>query len=359
MQWFETPSGEAGCDQLDAMEESVQAAIEQMFSQVAKRDSLSFGVGRTAWKPSDDPDLRMRLDAQKRECDGLVVFHAGKALETSLQVIYARVNNRIPGREYPEDSDALKTEMREVRRTHNLASLYDAILESIGKRSSELRQPLEDEFEAIFQVAVHKGVQDVIVDGERVGSFRAVEDTPFRESIIGGISRGAEYTADHSSPRQMILPQLADRTDFSYLPCGKFPEFLAKADKAYYGEHNMSWARYSARDHERGRPYAVAGARFFARLVRDLVAMANEQWIWHPRFAARWHERRRAIIGDIVKDRIAQSFAEAVELPEMKPVDEMMELEGSIRSQHPNDYDTLHGKLTFNGPAGLGGRDRA
>ena len=31
MQFFPTPKGEAGSDQLNAMEESVQAAIEQMF----------------------------------------------------------------------------------------------------------------------------------------------------------------------------------------------------------------------------------------------------------------------------------------------------------------------------------------
>lgn len=45
MQWFQTPKGEGGADRLDAMEESIQAAIEQMFWQVAKRDSLCFGVG--------------------------------------------------------------------------------------------------------------------------------------------------------------------------------------------------------------------------------------------------------------------------------------------------------------------------
>ena len=100
MQLFKTPTGEAGCDQLDAMEESVQAAIEQMFWQVAKRNSLVFGVGRSAAKLSDSLDRDMRLDAQKRECDGLIVFHAGKALETSLQIIYAKINNRIPGRRW-------------------------------------------------------------------------------------------------------------------------------------------------------------------------------------------------------------------------------------------------------------------
>ena len=106
MQWFQTPKGEAGTDQLDAMEESIHAAIEQMFWRLAKRDSLSFGVGGATARSSDSPDGDMRLDAQKRECDGLIVFHAGKALETALQVIYAKLNNRIPRREYPGVSSA-------------------------------------------------------------------------------------------------------------------------------------------------------------------------------------------------------------------------------------------------------------
>ena len=63
MQWFSTPTGEAGADRLDVMEESIQAAIEQMFLQLAKRKSLAFGVGRTVAKSSDSPDHDGRLDA--------------------------------------------------------------------------------------------------------------------------------------------------------------------------------------------------------------------------------------------------------------------------------------------------------
>ena len=91
-----------------------------------------------------------------------------------------------------------------------------------------------------------------------------------------------------------------------------------------------------------GSPAATgARARFFARLVQALVAMANEQWIRHPRFAERWRERRRAIISDIVKVHIAQSFTEPVELPEMRPVGEMREWPGSDGSRRSNDYDWL------------------
>ena len=145
MQWYQTPTGKAGSDQLDAMEESVQAAIEQMFWQVAKRDSLEFGVGRTAEKLSSNPDRDMRLDAQKRECDGLIVFHAGKALETSLQVIYAKINNRIPGREYPGVPDE---QIKRDRRSHSLATLYGDILKSV-KSKSDLHDRIEAEFESI------------------------------------------------------------------------------------------------------------------------------------------------------------------------------------------------------------------
>lgn len=343
MQWSQTPRGEAGADQLDAMEESIQAAIEQMFWQIAKRDSLSFGVGRAAAKSSDSPDRDMRLDAQKRECDGLIVFHAGKALETALQVIYAKVNNRIPGREYPGVSPAL---MREDRQTHSLEALHDNILQSV-KALPDMPEQLEQEFESVFQTVYHQGVQDVLVDGELLHRFFHVEDAPFRETRIGGIRRGAEVTMDHSSIHQLLVPAEGE-SDFARLPCGNFREFLAKADAAYYGRRNMRWAHYSARDHERGRPYVVVGTRFFARLVRGLVEMANEQWMWHRDFASRWHERRQLVIRDVVRDHLQQSFQGEPEPPESRTVAEMVEWFRSTRGSRTDDYDSLHAKWRLN-----------
>ena len=342
MQWFQTPKGEAGSDQLDAMEESIQAAIEQMFWQLAKRSSLSFGVGRTAAKSSDSPARDMRLDAQKRECDGLIVFHAGKALETALQVIYAKVNNRIPGREYPGVSS---TRMRADRQTHSLEALYDDILKSVEARPA-LREQLEQEFESMFQTAYHRGVQDLIVDGELVHQFFLVEDAPFREARIGGLTHGAEVTMDHSSFQQLLVPP-EGQSDFARLPCENFREFLVKADVAYYGRRNMRWAHYSARDHEPGRPYVVVGTRFFARLVQDLVQMADEQWMWHEQFARRWHERRRVIIRDVVRIHLHQSFDGEIELPESTPVDEMMDSFRSMPGSRTDDYDSIHAKWQF------------
>ena len=342
MKWFPTPPGEAGSDQLDAMEESIQAAIEQMFWQVAKRDSLTFGVGRTTEKSSGSPDRDMRLDAQKRECDGLIVFHAGKALETSLQVTYAKVNNRIPGREYPGVS---KDQIQQDRRTHRLEALYDDILNSLDANPG-LRKEVEDEFESVYQTAFHKGVQDLIVNGELVDRFFLVEDAPFRETKSGGLRHGAAVTMDHSNVRQILMPADGE-SDFSRLPCGNFREFLHKADVAYYGHRNMRWSHYSARDHERGRPYVVVGTRFFARLVRGLVEMADEQWIWDEEFARRWHERRRTIVGDQVRIHIKQSYTVTPELPELVSADEMMKSFRSERSTRTDDYDSIHVKWKF------------
>lgn len=342
MQWFQTPKGEAGSDQLSAMEESVQAAIEQMFWQVAKRDALSFGVGRAAAKSSDSPDRDMRLDAQRRECDGLIVFHAGKALETALQVIYAKVNNRIPGREYPGVSTA---QMRQDRQTHSLEVLYTDILKSV-EAEPELPDQLEREFESVFQIAYHQGVQDLIVDGELVHQFFLVEDAPFREARVGGLRHGAEVTMDHSSFRQLLTPP-EKQSDFARLPCGTFREFLAKADVAYYGRRNMRWAHYSACDHERGRPYVVVGTRFFARLVRGLVAMSDEQWMWDEQFARRWHERRQVIVRDLVRVHLQQSFEGEPQTPDSTPADVMMESFRSERSWRTRDYDSIHVKWKF------------
>ena len=339
MQLFQTPKGEAGCDRLDAMEESIQAAIEQMFWQVAKRDSLAFGVGRTAAKSPGSPDREMRLDAQRRECDGLIVFHAGKALETALQIIYAKVSNRIPGREYPGVSS---DRMRQDRRSHSLKALYDAILNSVETRP-ELHGQLELEFESVFQTAYHQGIKDLIVDREIVHRFFLGEDTPFREARIGGLKHGAEFTMDHSGFFQLLtLPD--GQSDFARLPCGNFPEFLAKADVAYYGQRNMRWAHYSARDHEPGRTYVVVGTRFFGRLVQGLAAMANEQWMWEEQFARRWHERRQRNVEDLVRHNLEQSFEGAQQMPDSKPVDEMMEWCRSMRTRRTDDYDSIHAK---------------
>ena len=342
MQIFQTPIGEAGSDQLDAMEESIQAAIEQMFWQVAKRDSLRFGVGRSVAKSSDNPDRELRLEAQKRECDALVVFHAGKALETALHIIYAKINNRIPGRDYP---GVRNSQMREDRNTHNLSSQYEKILQSAN---TKLCKEIEDEVESIYQTAYHKGIYDLIVDDDLVDQLVHIEDKPFREASFGGLRHGAEMTMDHSSFEQLLMPP-EEESDFSKMPSGNFQQFLAKADVAYYRKRNMRWAHYSARDHEPGRPYVTVGTRFFARLVRGLVSMSHKQWMWDERFSRRWHERQQILVGDSVRTRITKFYEGNPDLPEMIPVEKMMERSRSPskRSPRADDYDSLHLKLTF------------
>ena len=64
MQYYQKPPGNsAGADQVDAMEEGVNAHLEQMFDQVAKRNILDFGVGRTTTKLSTNDT---RLDAKTK-----------------------------------------------------------------------------------------------------------------------------------------------------------------------------------------------------------------------------------------------------------------------------------------------------
>ena len=110
----------------------------------------------------------------------------------------------------------------------------------------------------------------------------------------------------------------------------------------------MRWSHYSARDHQRGRLYIAVGTRFFARLAQNLAELANQQWMWDEQLARRWHERRRLIIGDLVRTHIRQSFTENSELPEMISVDDMMELFRSLNSSRTDNYDSLHRCWTFN-----------
>lgn len=109
----------------------------------------------------------------------------------------------------------------------------------------------------------------------------------------------------------------------------------------------MRWAHYSARDHERGRPYVVVGTRFFARLVRGLVAMSDEQWMWDEQFARRWHDRRQVIVRDLVRVHLQQSFEGEPQMPDSIPADVMMESFRSERSSRTDDYDSIHVKWKF------------
>ena len=53
----------AGSDQIDAMEESVNTQLEQMFGQVAKRNALDCGCGRTTMNFGGVDNI-LRLDTE-------------------------------------------------------------------------------------------------------------------------------------------------------------------------------------------------------------------------------------------------------------------------------------------------------
>ena len=239
MRVFPTPKGRAGCDQVDAMTESVQSELEQMFWQSAKFNALSLGVGRTA-DGTQLVDQKLKLHAQKRECQAQAMFHAGRALELAMQIVYARGTDRIPGREYP---GVEKKEMKKDRMSHNLESLCARIVRELaGKKMSEA-------FEQVYQEALHKGVRDISRGDELIWSFSHIDDAPFFEIKSSGIFDGAEMTMDHvddSDPLGFLNRSLSK---FEKMPHQTFPEFLKKADAVYYetdvngNRRNMRWVR--------------------------------------------------------------------------------------------------------------------
>lgn len=297
MRTYQKPLGqEVGNDQLDAMEESINSHMEKMFQQVAKRRLLDFGVGRTTMKANSQDT---RLDAQRRDCDASAMFHAGRALEIGLHLVYARGANRIMGREYPGVSEA---EMKEDRgRGHGLRLVYGRIVDDLVGR--DVRGALE----FCYQRALHRGVVDLVVDDELLASFTLAEDTPFREAVIGGMADGVEYTNDHSDWKGALFGEVP-RSDFADMPHGTFEEFLAKADASHYesdlpgkGRRDMRWTDYFWRDHEYGRPYTVVGEVFFGRLVKEIVTLSYQRWVWDEGFAERWLQRHQYVAVRLMK----------------------------------------------------------
>ena len=127
-----------------------------------------------------------------------------------------------------------------------------------------------------------------------------------------------------------------------------FKDFLAKADVTYYGGKNMHWARYSARDHEYGRPYVVIGSEFFARLVQGIVQLSNHAEVWDERFSRRFHERRQYNVMELMKAHAKQNFNERIEFPPMIPIDEVIEGHHRTLQCSGSRYDLLHQKLELN-----------
>ena len=348
MRQFETPAGCAGWDQVHGMTEGVQAELEQMFLQRAKLDVLLHGVGRTAQSEIAGDD-KVRLDAQQRECQAQMTFHAGRALELAMHIVYACACDRIMGRSYP---GIAQSKLGKDRASHSFSSLHGRILSDISDRN------MRDAFEDVYQEALHKGITDLQVDGKSHGSYLFNDDLPFLVDNKRFVIDGAEMTLDHADWGNSLSSGEWEISEFQKLPFKTISEFLKKADAVYYADDaddirgqrkNMRWAHYSARDHEYGRPYVVAGIKFFARLVKGVVGLSNQKWTWHPDFRRRWHERRRYNVGNTVRIHINQSFQGAVELPEMKSVEQMesfvQQTNDGKRFRTPDAFNNLHKKF--------------
>ena len=334
MKTYQTPTGRAGSDQVNAMEESVNAHLEQMFDQIAKRNVLDYGVGRTTAN-SPGADTTLRLDAQRRECDASIVFHAGRALELALHIVYARGADQILGK---IDKD---------RVSHNLADVYDRIVKDLNGRN------MVDAFEDVYQRALHTGVVALLVDEELVSSFHLGDDIPFREIRMDRIVDGAEMTLDHSpNLLEALMGPTKQTSGFMGMSHKTFEDFLQKSDSVYYvvgrKRRNMRWAHYSARDHEYGRPYVVIGTKFFARLVGGIVGLSNQRWTWDEAFARRLLERRQYNIRKLMEAHAMQNFREEIDFPEMISIDESLKqftaMSGPPKRPSKDDYDFLHRK---------------
>ncbi|MCY3604279.1 MAG: hypothetical protein OXH45_00830 [Gammaproteobacteria bacterium] len=348
METFPTPPGKAGWDQLHGLTESVQSELEQMFSQRAKLDSLISGVGRAAdWGGSSDD--KIMLDAQMRECQAQAAFHAGRALELAMHIVYACGTDRIMGREYPSaDRSQLDKQMAKDRKSHNLAGLLDKIAEAMPDRN------MRDALEEVYQEALHRGIVDLYLDGKRMWSFFQGDDAPLSERSMNRIFDGAEMTLDHTRGSLPFGDLSSEPSEFAKMPIGTFGEFLRKADSFYYESDvsgmrmNMRYSHYAARDHEYGRPFVVVGTKFFARLIAGIVGLSRQPWTWDPAFRARWHERRQRNVSKNMETHLNQSFKEEIELPEMKTLDEMESVYGIGRSgqsfRKPKTYKLLHKK---------------
>lgn len=344
---FETPVGRAGWDQIYGMTESVHAELEQMFWQRAKLDALLHGVGRTVYCDSAG-DAKVRLDAQKRECQAQITFHAGRALELAMQIVYACGADRIIGRAYPGID---KKELQKDRASHELSLLFRRIVNDLTGRN------MCDAFEDIYQEALHKGVTDLYVDDELHGSYLLDDDEPFVLGNNRSVIDGAEMTLDHADWGRSLSSGSKEISEFQQMPLHTFSDFLKKTDAVYYADdrqghrRNIRWANYSARDHEYGRPYVVVGIRFFARLVKGVTGLSNQPWTWHPDFFQRWHERRQYSVDKIVRVHINQSYQDDLDLPEMKPIEQMKSLYQQMndgqRFRQRDAYKNLHKKLVL------------
>ena len=220
---------------------------------------------------------------------------------------------------------------------------------------------MKDALEHIYQDSLHRGVVDILVDGERVGQFCRGEDLPFRETTMRRMADGAEMTLDHEGIKGLLGGQRV--SNFSDMREDTFENFLKKADQSYYERDmpankrrdDMRWGHYSARDHEHGRPYVVIGPEFFARLVNGIMQLSHQRWTWDAEFARRWHQHRQYNAMETMKALAKQNLREPIEFPERMPIDEAMHVVGGVgqpAGHRPRGgYGYLHSVLEFESKA--------
>ena len=342
METFVKPQGSyAGSDQIGAMEETVNTHLEQMFAHIAKKHVLDHGIGRTTAKHTTQDT---RLDSQKRAYEAQTMFHAGRALELAMQVAFARGADRIMGREYPGATADEIAELDKDRRSgHGLFKLYERIVETLDGRD------MKGAFEDAYQRALHDGITDILLDGNLIASFFLNPEVPFKEATIGGIADGREVTLDHSSYEDLFFPEQKPSA-FSKMPYKTFEQFLRKADASYYGSRDMRWSDYTARDHEYGRPYTVIGECFFARLVKNIIVLSHQPWVWDENYAKRQFELRQRNALRLIDDLIEQNIEGDVSLPKPRPFEKTMD---SLRSvggtftKPKNGYSSRHRKWKY------------
>ena len=346
MMTFYTPKGKAGSDQLLAMEESVNTQLEQMFQLHTKLNVLTYGIGRTTLTTEYGSEATIRRDAQRNACDDGIVFHAGRAIELAMSIVYARGVDRILGREYP---DVSVTQMKRDRASHCLHSLYQRIRQDLSAHN------MVDAFEDIYQQALHEGIVDVVLDEKVISSVLLRQDSPFWEVRNSKIMDGAELTLDHSKFDDLFT-FLDGTSKFMQIPADTFEQFLAKADALYYEtdlgtkrRRSMRWSHYAARDNEYSRPRVTIGIRFFGRLIKAIVELSNQQWMWDERFLRRWHERRQYNIKKLMEIHVMQNFNAEISFPEMISVEDAMKhiLKSKASENLKRGYDNLHTKWPF------------
>ena len=111
----------------------------------------------------------------------------------------------------------------------------------------------------------------------------------------------------------------------------------------------MRWSHYAARDNEYSRPRVTIGIRFFGRLIKAIVELSNQQWMWDEAFLGRWHVRRQYNIKNLMKIHAMQNFNTEISFPEMISAQDVMKqtLNSEASENLKRGYDDLHTKLSF------------